>query len=98
MPGLAGKFKQLDGFASSFEAGCKMDTIGYISFPKSAPSENQLAAPRLEFHYANIDGNTVSLAQVCPQLDSWLRMLVTLTSCLPLIQDNRTPYRFGAES
>lgn len=68
MPGLAGKFKQLDGFASSFEAGCKMDTIGYISFPKSAPSEHQLTAPRLEFHYANIDGNTVSLAQVCSQL------------------------------
>jgi 2',3'-cyclic-nucleotide 2'-phosphodiesterase (5'-nucleotidase family) len=37
------KFKRLDGFASSFEAGCKMDTVGYISFPKTPPSS--AAAP-----------------------------------------------------
>eukprot|EP01047_Picozoa_sp_COSAG01_P079311 COSAG01_NODE_14995_length_1387_cov_1.253106_2_plen_129_part_00 len=32
------KFTQLDGYATSFEAGCKLDTVGFISFPKTAPA------------------------------------------------------------
>ena len=55
-----------------------MDTVGYISFQKSSAAsqlvqdndrkqmqDGRLKKPGLVFHYANIDGNTVSLAQVC---------------------------------
>ena len=53
------KFSRLDGFATSFEAGCKLDTVGFISFPSVTP----LDMPEIAFNYANIDGNTASFAQ-----------------------------------
>jgi hypothetical protein len=53
------KFARLDGFGSSFEAGCKMDTVGYVSFAKAAAPP----AGSIAFDYVNIDGNTASLAQ-----------------------------------
>jgi 2',3'-cyclic-nucleotide 2'-phosphodiesterase (5'-nucleotidase family) len=48
-------FARLDNFSSSFEAGCKLNTLGFISF-------NHAASERLDFDYTQIDGNTALLA------------------------------------
>eukprot|EP00747_Dinoflagellata_sp_TGD_P083847 gnl/TRDRNA2_/TRDRNA2_162280_c0_seq2.p1 gnl/TRDRNA2_/TRDRNA2_162280_c0~~gnl/TRDRNA2_/TRDRNA2_162280_c0_seq2.p1 ORF type:complete len:578 (-),score=72.37 gnl/TRDRNA2_/TRDRNA2_162280_c0_seq2:80-1813(-) len=68
------KFTRLDGLASSYEAGCKLDTVGYISFPL-ANNEPADAASWIPFDYVDIDGNTAALAQALnlsvPSAQAW---------------------------
>mmetsp|Transcript_38787 Transcript_38787/g.121189 ORF Transcript_38787/g.121189 Transcript_38787/m.121189 type:complete len:541 (-) Transcript_38787:190-1812(-) len=51
-------WRRLDGFASSYEAGCKLDTVGFTSFSKRPEG----GASRLWFNYADLDGNTATLS------------------------------------
>jgi hypothetical protein len=63
------KFTQLDGYATSFEAGCKLDTVGFISFPKTEPAPDHSAAaaaatpsppPAIRFRYFMIRTGSVT--------------------------------------
>jgi len=51
---------QLDAFASSYEAGCKLNTLGFISLTQA--SETSPRSSSLIFHTADIDGNTAQFA------------------------------------
>lgn len=55
----------MDNFSSSYEAGAKLDTVGFISFDTSAPDH-------LWFDYADVDGNTAQLAGAANSTDAEL--------------------------
>eukprot|EP00913_Durusdinium_trenchii_P032643 g30553.t1 len=49
-------YRQLDNYSSVYEAGCKLDTVGFVSFKKSADGNG------LDFEHANITGNVKVMA------------------------------------
>lgn len=49
-------WKRVDDFASSYEAGCKLNTLGFISFDKKTSKS------KLWFNFADIDGNIAQFA------------------------------------
>lgn len=61
-------WRRLDGYASSYEPGCKMDTVGFTSFSKTPRAEGE----RLWFDYADLDGNTAILAEAANVTDDAL--------------------------
>jgi len=49
-------YRQLDDYASVYEAGCKLDTVGFLSFQHRADGNG------LSFEHANITGNINDMA------------------------------------
>eukprot|EP00435_Cladocopium_sp_Y103_P046389 s784_g13.t1 len=49
-------YRQLDNFSSVYEAGCKLDTVGFLSFQHRADGSG------LDFDHANITGNVHDMA------------------------------------
>jgi len=62
-------WRRLDATASVFEAGCKLDTVGFTSF---SPSSRKNGAKDLEFQYQDLDGNTGMMATAMNQSESSL--------------------------
>lgn len=48
--------RRLDAFASSFEAGCKLNTVGFVQF------DTHTSGAQLDFNLVAVDGNTADLA------------------------------------
>jgi len=53
-------WRRLDHAATVFEAGCKLDTVGFTSF---SPTAGWTTPEGLVFNYMNLDGNTAEIAK-----------------------------------
>jgi len=51
-------WRQLDNFSSSFEPGCKLDTVGFASFDRPNEEDTEMF-----FDHQDIDGNVMLLSQ-----------------------------------
>ncbi|CAJ1379288.1 unnamed protein product, partial [Effrenium voratum] len=60
-------YRQLDDFASVYEAGCKLDTVGFLSFERISDGS------ALRFHHANITGSRLDLAGALNRTPQQLR-------------------------
>jgi len=60
-------YRQLDDFASVYEAGCKLDTVGFLSFERISDGS------ALRFHHTNITGSRLDLAGALNRTPQQLR-------------------------
>lgn len=74
-------WRRLDSHAASYEAGCKLDTVGFTSF--DAKPED-----RIYFNFADVDGNTVMLAEAANTSRSEFEHLQPRAAAVASVLDN----------